>query len=300
MCFLGAVKVTSATFGREISVRCLAARGSTPFVVFTFENIGPNWTTRNEGENVCVLWKGAAAGRQILPFQRKNRWAGQGSPRCLAPIFSWTETGLPLAHHNETTKRWTVRRYSTPAMEHIMKLRNTVNTDQPKYTYVECIYIYAMSMCIYIYKYIYEYTYIYIYIHLRVMESRLNTRAHENQLVLRNVSSKFPLVMCLSPWSCHCMMHSAFTCHWGHGLVFHLLLCQKSTTTFSTPVKFYSGSWKGILKISFWGRFHHPERTKHMISLQKIEANDVFFVFSTNAPRPWIPRLWYSSVVMLE
>ena len=101
------------------------------------------------------------------------------------------------------------------------------------------------------------------------MKSRLNTRAHENQLVLRNVSSKFPLVMCLSPWSCHCMMHSAFTCHWGHGLVFHLLLCQKSTTTFSTPVKFYSGSWKGILKISFWGRFHHPEITKHMISLQK-------------------------------
>lgn len=152
---------------------CLAARGSTPFVVFTFENIGPNWTTRNEGKNVCVVERCSRRLVKFFPEPKGDCWAGQGSPRCLAQFFfSRTATGLPLAHHNETTKRWTVRRYSTPAMEHIMKLRNT---DQPKYTYV--LYIYVMSMCIY--RNIYEYTYIYIYIHLRVMKSRLNTRAHD-------------------------------------------------------------------------------------------------------------------------
>jgi len=59
---------------------------------------------------------------------------------------------------------------------------------------------------------------------------------------------------------------------------------------FFNPSEILFGFMKGILKISFWGRFHHPEITKHMISLQKIEANDVFLC-STNAPRPWIPRL---------
>lgn len=129
-------------------------------------------------ERMCVLWKGAAAAlSNSSRNQREIAGQDRGHPVALRNFFfSRTATGLPLAHHNETTKRWTVRRYSTPAMEHIMKLRNT---DQPKYTYVLYIYIYmyVMSMCIY--RNIYEYTYIYIYIHLRVMKSRLNTRAHD-------------------------------------------------------------------------------------------------------------------------
>ena len=85
---------------------CLAARGSTPFVVFTFENIGPNWTTRNEGKNVCVVERCSRRLVKFFPEPKGDCWAGQGSPRCLAQFFSLELQRVCLWH--TTTKRQNV------------------------------------------------------------------------------------------------------------------------------------------------------------------------------------------------
>ena len=86
---------------------CLAARGSTPFVLFTFENIGPNWTTRNEGKNVCVLWKGAAAAlSNSSRNQREIAGQDRGHPVALRNFFSLELQRVCLWH--TTTKRQNV------------------------------------------------------------------------------------------------------------------------------------------------------------------------------------------------